>query len=141
MKYCPNPDCPHYLEIGKPAEFLDEIDLCSDCGTRLQWGDEREPILTQPEPEAVVPWEEVAVFSNDYQAKFAKGRLEAEGIEAVFLDEHNALLDFCCHWSDGGIKLAVRQEDAAAAREILNADYSQAVPEGELGPEPGDEGK
>ena len=35
MLFCPNPECPHRLKTGNPAEFIDEVTLCSDCGTAL----------------------------------------------------------------------------------------------------------
>jgi preprotein translocase subunit SecY len=35
MPYCLNPDCPYRERVGKPAEFLEGIELCSDCGSLL----------------------------------------------------------------------------------------------------------
>jgi preprotein translocase subunit SecY len=35
MPFCPNPDCPHRKTTGKPAEFLEGITRCSDCGSFL----------------------------------------------------------------------------------------------------------
>lgn len=35
MSFCPNPECPHLKRIGRAAEFLEGIVVCSDCGTLL----------------------------------------------------------------------------------------------------------
>jgi preprotein translocase subunit SecY len=35
LAYCPNIDCPHRKRTGKPAEFMEGITHCSDCGTEL----------------------------------------------------------------------------------------------------------
>ena len=35
MPFCPNPDCPHRKTTGKPAEFLEGMTHCSDCGSVL----------------------------------------------------------------------------------------------------------
>lgn len=35
MRYCPNPDCRHRISTGNPAEFLEGITHCSDCGSPL----------------------------------------------------------------------------------------------------------
>ena len=137
MKHCPNPDCPHLLDTGLPAEFLEEIQVCSDCGTRLNWGEASEAVIPEPEPEAVVPWVTVATFTSALEAAVAKGRLEAEGIEVMFLDEHNANVEFLCFCGYDGIKLVVQEIDAPAAREILHADYSRVVPGDEPEMSPG----
>jgi hypothetical protein len=35
VKYCPNLVCPHRQRVSSPAEFLDQIVVCSDCNTML----------------------------------------------------------------------------------------------------------
>ena len=134
MKYCPNLECPHRVDVGKAAEFLDEVEACSDCGARLEWRIESEAPIPGPGAEAAITWVDVGVFSDRYQAQFAKGRLEAEGIEAVFLNEHNANTEFSNYWGNGQIKLAVKEADVATARELLRCDYSGMAPEDVPGP-------
>lgn len=65
----------------------------------------------------------VATYLNPSEAYLAKGRLEEEGIAAVVLDENmgNILLG-TLQLSTGGIRVAVRPEDAARASEILMAE-------------------
>jgi hypothetical protein len=33
--FCPNPECPHFLETGNPAEYVDGVLECADCGAAL----------------------------------------------------------------------------------------------------------
>ncbi len=35
MPFCPNPSCEHRQRLGEPAEFLEGITTCSDCGSSL----------------------------------------------------------------------------------------------------------
>jgi DNA-directed RNA polymerase subunit RPC12/RpoP len=35
MPYCPNPDCPHRLSLGEPAEYNKGVTVCADCGSKL----------------------------------------------------------------------------------------------------------
>lgn len=35
MLFCPNPECPYIKEIGKPAEYVEGVTHCSDCGNPL----------------------------------------------------------------------------------------------------------
>lgn len=39
MKHCPNPDCSHLATTGFAAEFLDSIEICAKCGSRLFHGE------------------------------------------------------------------------------------------------------
>ncbi len=48
MPYCLNPDCPYRERVGKPAEFVEGIELCSDCGSPLS---EDLPPTEKPEAE------------------------------------------------------------------------------------------
>jgi hypothetical protein len=43
VKYCPNLACPHRGRVKAPAEFVDRVSVCSDCGTPLV-GSEQEAI-------------------------------------------------------------------------------------------------
>jgi len=35
VKYCPSPACPHRARCFSPAEFVDRVTACADCGTPL----------------------------------------------------------------------------------------------------------
>lgn len=48
--FCPNPECPDFVEDGRPGEYIDSIHVCPKCGAELipEWppepaGGESEP--------------------------------------------------------------------------------------------------
>jgi len=83
--------------------------------------------------------ETVASFREPYKARLAKGKLEAEGIQAIVLDEHLVQMDWVLSRAIGGVKLQVLEEDFDRAREILGTDYIDElseVEEAQLEPTP-----
>lgn len=60
-------------------------------------------------------------------AHIALGRLHAEDIFATLADQHLVQTDWLYSPAVGGIKLQVREADAARARELLARDYSADV--------------
>lgn len=53
MPFCPNPNCDHRRRLGEPAEFLEGVATCSDCGSTLS---EISPhFAAVPKPEKVNP--------------------------------------------------------------------------------------
>ena len=63
--------------------------------------------------------EAVAAFSYLHEAEFARTSLESEGIVTVIENENLIRLDWLYMNALGGLRLLVREEDAARAREIL----------------------
>ncbi len=61
----------------------------------------------------------IAEFAQLVKADLAKARLEAEGIRVVLLDAQTISMSPFYSAALGGVKLAVADEDAARAREIL----------------------
>ena len=61
----------------------------------------------------------VAAFGRPIDAHLAKAQLEADGIQAFLLDEQAISVNPFYAPALGGVKLVVRAEDAARAREIL----------------------
>ncbi|MBC7092559.1 DUF2007 domain-containing protein [Candidatus Bipolaricaulota bacterium] len=61
----------------------------------------------------------VASFGRPVDAHLARMELEAEGIQAFILDEHAISANPFYAPALGGVKVAVREEDAARARAIL----------------------
>jgi hypothetical protein len=47
VAFCPNPQCPHRIRTGKPAEFRPELRLCVDCNSPL--------VEENPLPRMVLP--------------------------------------------------------------------------------------
>lgn len=84
--------------------------------------------IPQPEPETVTFTEpelqKMAVlrrFRDLTEALIAKGYIESAGIEAFLYDENMVRMDwYMSNWF-GGIKLAVKEEDAEAAEALLEA--------------------
>jgi len=69
----------------------------------------------------------VAAYSYLHEAEFARTSLEAEGI-ATFLENENLIrLDWLYMNALGGLRLLVRDEDAARAREILAQPESASI--------------
>ena len=63
----------------------------------------------------------VATFSNLLNAQLARSKLLSEGIDCFLADEHIVRMDWFLSFSVGRIKLRVREEDAATARDVLTA--------------------
>lgn len=83
----------------------------------------------------------VASFREPHQAYIAKGRLEAEEIPAIVLDEHVAQINWMYSQAIGGVKVQVPEKVFEKAREILTATYLEElseVEEAKLEPEPED---
>jgi hypothetical protein len=62
----------------------------------------------------------IRVFVDISEAMFAKGALESAGIECYLMDDNMVRLDWFMVNMLGGIKLAVAEEDADAARSFFN---------------------
>lgn len=63
----------------------------------------------------------VASFTDPIEAHLARGRLEAEGIDARLDDEHSNLANWEWRLAIGGAKLRVPAAQAGRAREVLAA--------------------
>jgi putative signal transducing protein len=61
----------------------------------------------------------VRSFSHPHEAHLACSALHAAGVEAAVADSHIVAADWLVSNAVGGVKVVVRQEDAAQAREIL----------------------
>ncbi len=71
----------------------------------------------------------ISTFDNLADAHIAKGRLEAEGIQAKLADAHLVQTDWLYSAALGGIKLQVDEKDAEQARRILHRDHSAVMAE------------
>jgi len=50
MKICPNPDCPLAKKHGRPGEYVDTAEVCSDCGAALVEAPPEPPQPPRPAP-------------------------------------------------------------------------------------------
>jgi Putative prokaryotic signal transducing protein len=57
--------------------------------------------------------------SNQIEAELAKGALESAGIAAMIQADTAGRMREHLAWSGAGFKILVREEDAAAARDVL----------------------
>lgn len=63
----------------------------------------------------------VGSFGNEPEAEIAKSALEAAGIDAMIQADTAGGMRPHIAWSGSGFKILVREEDATAAREVLEA--------------------
>jgi hypothetical protein len=75
MKHCPNPECDNFARYGRISEFLDAIEVCSDCGTSLAFGEAH-----QPEPPTYRELVTIYKAADGIHAHLVRGVLEGEGI-------------------------------------------------------------
>lgn len=61
----------------------------------------------------------VGLFGSEPEAEIAKSSVEAAGIDAMIQADTAGHMRPHIAWSSGGFKILVREEDAAAAREVL----------------------
>ena len=73
--------------------------------------------------------EVVKIFDNYFSANLVLNRLANDGIRCTLLDEQTVTTDPLLNIAIGGIKLAVRQEDVEAARELLETYEKQYIEE------------
>ena len=61
----------------------------------------------------------ISAFLNGPEADMAKSALEAAGIDAIIQADSAGGMRPHLAWASGGFKLLVREEDAEAARKVL----------------------
>lgn len=61
----------------------------------------------------------VRAYGDRLEAELARGSLEASGIPAMIQGDTAGGMREHLAWSGAGFKILVREEDAAAAREVL----------------------
>ena len=71
----------------------------------------------------------VATFSMPYEAQIARASLQAAGIEALIADEHTINMDWFYSNALGGVRLLVPRAQLVEARELVAADFSDALPQ------------
>jgi hypothetical protein len=132
---CPNPDCKHRLETGQPAEYVEGVTVCADCGATLvaELAEEPEPQAPGAEPEAdddePVEVERLAELTDPVKAGMLRSFLEQAGIASVVRAERRregAGATFGA--STRAAWLWVEAARLAEAREILEAVEAGAEP-------------
>src|SRR5262245_1380268 len=110
--YCPNPECPHRIDTGEPAEYRSGTTACNECGSALV---DTEPAL--PEGEAIEFEKFVSVFDvpNAALVPIVDSLLQQAGIR-FFFKGVGSNLDFV----SGPVKVWVEEDRADEARELLD---------------------
>ena len=123
--FCPNRECPDFLESGEPGEYRDDVEICPKCGARLEHappepggrpGEQNEWGGNGAAPGG--PLVAVAWFEYRQDADLAASMLQANGIWAVvFADDGGGTLP---HVGFGtAARVMVPEMHAAAALELL----------------------
>jgi hypothetical protein len=115
MRHCTNPQCEHLSRFGRTAEFLDTVEVCSDC---------RAPLALGEVPQAASPplafRELVGIYkaADAIQAHLVRAVLEGEGIPVVISGEAlmGAIGELPATMLD--VEVQVPPEFAARAREL-----------------------
>jgi len=81
-RHCQNLLCPALERDGVPAEYLDTVLDCGECGEELAYG-------SRPEPTPAHYRELVTIYQapDPIRAHLLRGALEAAGIEAFLANE------------------------------------------------------
>jgi len=77
--FCLNPDCKHREETGNPAEYVDGVTVCADCGTPLV--DELPaPAEPAPEPDELLELERLTAITDPSFGALLRSYLDQAGI-------------------------------------------------------------
>lgn len=76
----------------------------------------------RPKKGAVSPYITIARFRDLHEAWLAEGKLKSAGVDCILADDNLVRMDWLYANAIGGVKLQVREEDAASAQELLEAE-------------------
>jgi len=101
------------------GEFQDWVKICPDCKLELV---EKLPSLPESVNDKLSNENLVTIarFSHPEEAYLASAKLESEGIWSFLADEHTVTADWLVSYAIGGVRLQVKESDAADARRILS---------------------
>ena len=125
MKHCPNPDCPGLETSRLVSEYQDGVEFCAECGAYLAPGAAPEAdSLGRPAPEPDLKLVSVFRSGKETSLVIAQSLLEDAGIPFLAQGETiQNLFGFgrlvAVNPITGPVDLLVREDDAAAAAEVL----------------------
>jgi hypothetical protein len=129
MKYCPNDDCTFVEAHRQRASFADHVELCLDCGARLQSGDPTAapaPSLREAKLVPLVECEE-SMFANGVIAT-----LQHEGIPVFLGDKFLEPPVPPLPHGVKGYRLQVRENDVERALALLEEPAEEPDGPGEV---------
>ncbi|MFN7966644.1 MAG: hypothetical protein U0V87_13255 [Acidobacteriota bacterium] len=106
-----------------PQEYIDGVEFCAKCGTRLVAHRPWEPSGGEPQGY----WREMATvagFLNRHDAHLLCGALRWRGFDAVVMDENIISVDWFKAIACGWVKVKVPLEHATIVRDLLTQDWS-----------------
>jgi hypothetical protein len=136
--FCPNPDCPHAIRTGEPAEYQVGIVACAECDSVL---------VENPPPSDAVDYEElvpVREISNAALVPLVKSLLDPTGMRYFIKGEGVQDLLGLGRFPSGFNVITgppvvyVEPDRAEEARELLS-DLSDSPEHGDEPPEPPDD--
>jgi len=101
VKRCPDPECPHRREHGRPAEYREDVTTCPDCGAHLV---EEEAVVVPSAPQAppvsAALWRRLAVTVLVPVAVLVLERVTLPGIDPYFIGDVVA-------WGGDAVQLSI----------------------------------
>lgn len=125
MKFCPNPECPFFVETALIAEFKDSAERCVDCHTSLvEEFPAFEQLIQAALPDDMYDDEEnllvtLATYLHQAQARVLRNRLHMLAIPTFLAQEWIEKDSFA--GAIGRLQLLVRESDFEQAVEHLEA--------------------
>jgi hypothetical protein len=111
MKYCPNCE----------TEYLDTIEECADCKTRLIGEEALKTLLADREREAREVFVKIATVENKFEADVLTNTLKKECIPVMVRSFHDTAYDGIYIPQKGWGIILVPAEDKDKAEEIITA--------------------
>jgi hypothetical protein len=111
MKYCPNCE----------TEYIDSIETCADCNTRLVGELEMRIIMAERTRETQEVFVKVETVENQFEADLMKNALEKEHIPVIVRGFHDTAYDGIFIPQKGWGLVLVPEAHMEKAREIIDA--------------------
>ncbi|MEE8448960.1 MAG: DUF2007 domain-containing protein [Thermodesulfobacteriota bacterium] len=122
MPFCPNPNCLHLEEVGEPAEYVDGIWLCGECGAELVA--ERPFVEPEREPRGEErDLVEVFILRNPLEAEVVRDALQDNDITCQIRENLGGVVGGAL--SSGWGEVLVAENDAERAQRVIEQAISE----------------
>ena len=117
--YCPNDQCPDFIESGHRGEYREGLATCPKCQSNLAPGSAPQP--RTPVPANNAGFVVVEVYNTEHEASLALSMLTAHGVMGKVTMDASAWVGISTH-----AYLLVPEDQAARATRILAAPRPRA---------------